>query len=198
MLVADSILHSQGKYEHMNSGEGGAASDDSGGRMLKAAHVSSAGLSMQVHSWRNECWVRNCRRGIEGVNDALLTRGFAMNEEGGILKASHHYHLLQSCIRRNQQRVRFWLDSCKSLAPWLRESKRSGGSRRSREPKGPGDQGGAGIFRCQGIVGRWGGGGQEIKGVRRHRLAVGQPRAVLHQHQQSLLLLILQAGMLSG
>lgn len=27
-----------------------------------------------------------CRNGIEGLNEQLLTRGFAMNEEGGILK----------------------------------------------------------------------------------------------------------------
>lgn len=37
--------------------------------------------------------MHDCRRGIEGLNDELLTRGFAMNEEGGILKASHPHHL---------------------------------------------------------------------------------------------------------
>ena len=48
--------------------------------------------------------VHDCRKGIEGLNDELLTRGFAMNEEGGILKASHHHHhhVQQSCISRNQ------------------------------------------------------------------------------------------------
>ena len=40
-----------------------------------------------------------CRRGIEELNDELLTRGFAMNEEGGILKASDRHHLLQSWKR---------------------------------------------------------------------------------------------------
>lgn len=32
------------------------------------------------------CLSNCCRNGIEGLNDDLLTRGFAMNEEGGILK----------------------------------------------------------------------------------------------------------------
>lgn len=30
-----------------------------------------------------------CRNGIEGLNDDLVSRGFAMNEEGGILKVCH-------------------------------------------------------------------------------------------------------------
>ena len=29
-----------------------------------------------------------CRNGIEGLNDELLTRGFAVNEEGGIPKVT--------------------------------------------------------------------------------------------------------------
>ena len=29
-----------------------------------------------------------CRNGIEGLNDTLVARGFAMNEDGGILKVT--------------------------------------------------------------------------------------------------------------
>ena len=46
----------------------------------------------------------HCRRGIEGLNDELLTRGFAMNEEGGIVKASCH-SLLQSYNRTKQAKT---------------------------------------------------------------------------------------------
>ena len=54
----------------------------------------------------------DCRRGIEGLNDELLTRGFAMNEEGGILKASCLHHLQQAVSEEIEQRVGIWLDSC--------------------------------------------------------------------------------------
>ena len=41
---------------------------------------------------QSEVYSESCcllyRNGIEELNDALLTRGFAMNEEGGILKVS--------------------------------------------------------------------------------------------------------------
>ena len=38
-----------------------------------------------------------CRNGIEELNDALLTRGFAMNEEGGVLKVEYFLAALVCC-----------------------------------------------------------------------------------------------------
>ena len=48
---------------------------------LDPTSASSYGLYVEL-LWLHLC----CRNGIEGLNDDLLERGFAMNEEGGILK----------------------------------------------------------------------------------------------------------------
>lgn len=45
--------------------------------------------------------------GIEGLNDDLLTRGFAMNEEGGILKVSPDVGLVQSSTVADQIPFKF-------------------------------------------------------------------------------------------
>lgn len=45
--------------------------------------------------------------GIEGLNDVLLSRGFAMNEEGGLLKVSPDVGLVQSSTVADQIAFRF-------------------------------------------------------------------------------------------
>ena len=45
--------------------------------------VAAVVVTLLVHMYG---WRVHCRNGIEGLNDDLLTRGFAMNEAGGILK----------------------------------------------------------------------------------------------------------------
>ena len=58
---------------------------------LGPTSLSSYGLYIEL------LWVPLCHRnGIEGLNDDLLARGFAMNEEGGILKV-----LSSSCCVMN-------------------------------------------------------------------------------------------------